>query len=150
MKENKVGFGLSRIKTEQFAIIENANIENEEVQLGAGIGYELEDETKIASCIVRFEFRMQQTPFLLISVRCEFHIDDEAWADFTCAGKKTVCLPKGFASHLAVITVGTARGVLHAKTENTKYNEYFLPTINVTEIVTDDIVFELAEKGELQ
>ena len=54
-----------------------------------------------------------------------------------------VSFPKGFMAHLAVITVGTTRGVLHAKTENSKFNKYFLPTINVNELVKNDISFAL-------
>ena len=48
--------------------------------------------------------------------------------------------------HLSVITVGTARGVLHAKTENTPFNKFVLPTINVTELVKEDVSFDLEKK----
>jgi hypothetical protein len=40
-----------------------------------------------------------------------------------------------------MITVGTARGVLHAKTEGTTLNKFFIPTVNVVEMVTDDGAF---------
>ena len=41
-----------------------------------------------------------------------------------------------FIRHLSAISIGTARGILHAKTENTAYNKYFLPTININELVS--------------
>ena len=48
-------------------------------------------------------------------------------------------------THLIVLTIGTVRGILHAKTEGTKYNSYILPTINVAELIKTDIVF--SKKG---
>jgi hypothetical protein len=46
-------------------------------------------------------------------------------------------------SHFGVITVGTARGVLHSKTDGSIFNDLILPTINLTEIIKDDIIFDL-------
>jgi hypothetical protein len=39
-----------------------------------------------------------------------------------------------------MLCVGTLRGVLHAKTENSVYNKFYLPTINVNDLVKTDIV----------
>ena len=44
--------------------------------------------------------------------------------------------------------MGTLRGVLHAKVENTPYNMFILPTINVTELVKEDIVIKTNEAIE--
>lgn len=53
----------------------------------------------------------------------------------------TLVIPKGFLRHLAMLTVGTSRGILHAKTEGTCFNKYVLPTINVTLIIKEDATF---------
>ena len=55
----------------------------------------------------------------------------------------TLNVPHGFPGHLAMLTGGTTRGILHAKTEGTCYNQYVLPTINVTEIIKEDASFGL-------
>jgi hypothetical protein len=47
-----------------------------------------------------------------------------------------------------MLTVGTARGVLHAKTENTKYNRYVLPTINVASMIKNDAVFNFGNENK--
>ena len=39
-----------------------------------------------------------------------------------------------------MIAVGTARGILHAKTEATKFNQFLIPPINVVELIKDDII----------
>lgn len=146
MKENKVGFGLLKIVTEQFAIIESAFIESETIQMGVGIEYGIDIEHKVIACIFRFELMIKNSPFLLIHERCDFGVEEDAWNEFTNEEKQSICFPKGFASHLAVLTVGTARGVLHAKTENTRFNEFFLPTININDFVKEDVSFELNEE----
>jgi hypothetical protein len=55
---------------------------------------------------------------------------------------KTIILPKGFVRHLAVLTVGTVRGILHTKTEGTDSNKFVLPTINVADMISDDAVLK--------
>lgn len=42
-----------------------------------------------------------------------------------------------------MLTIGTTRGVLHSKTENTPFNSFLLPTLNVMELVKKDVVFKL-------
>ncbi len=55
----------------------------------------------------------------------------------------TLTLEKGFARHLSVIAVGTARGVLHSKTEDTDLNHIALPLINIEEVLQEDVIIEL-------
>lgn len=48
---------------------------------------------------------------------------------------------KGFLQHMAMITVGTTRGILHSKTDNTRFNKYHLPTINVARLISENRIF---------
>jgi len=138
MKENKgVAFRLFKISTEQFAIIDNAFVEQDNINLRAGIDFKIDTKNRFIACFTRFEFFTEKNPFIVLSVKCEFSIHESAWQSFI--DKDKIKLPKNLMRHLAVITVGTSRGVLHAKTENTKYNRFFLPTINVNDFVKDDI-----------
>ncbi len=61
----------------------------------------------------------------------------------------TLIVPKGLLCHLAMLTVGTSRGILHAKTEGTCFNKYVLPTINVTEIIKEDASFDFNKAENL-
>ena len=45
--------------------------------------------------------------------------------------------------HFAVQTVGTARGILHCKTEGSQFNGIILPPVNVTELVTEDMILPI-------
>lgn len=74
----------------------------------------------------------------ILEIANHFQIDENSWKSFEIKDGKLI-LPQGFATHLLVFTLGTLRGVLHAKTENTEFNKYFLPTINTTEMIQGDL-----------
>jgi hypothetical protein len=54
-----------------------------------------------------------------------------------------ITFPQNFVCHMAMLTVGTSRGILHSKTENTIFNSYILPTTNVKEIISSDVWFDI-------
>ncbi|MCD6180437.1 MAG: hypothetical protein J7K39_11095 [Bacteroidales bacterium] len=142
-KNNPIGFSLRKISTEQFAVIEEAYLgSDKEIQLGIDLRFGLDVENKGLVAFVKVRFEQEKSPFLVVEVGNHFAIDNTAWESFQKEDKEMV-LPKGFASHLVMLTIGTLRGVLHSKTENTKFNKFLLPTINVTELVKSDV--ELSE-----
>jgi hypothetical protein len=138
---NKIGFKLEKINTEQFAIIESSYDEcNDDIGLEANVKFGTSTEDSAVISIIKFQFEQKEKPFLIIEVSCEFSIEEDKWGEFS--NGKTIDIPKGFLAHLAMITVGTTRGVLHSKTDNTKFNELILPTLNVSEMITEDGAFE--------
>lgn len=137
-----VGFYLANINTEQFAIL-TKDLENEpELSLNIDINFGLDQNTEMIGCFVQIGYLQNSQLAMIIEVKCEFQIEKEAWLSFI-KPKKKIKIPKGFLQHLAIISVGTTRGILHAKTEKTVYNLYPLPTINVSEKLTTDQVFDL-------
>ncbi len=138
---NKVGFRLDKIRTNQFAIIEGAyNSSNNDIDLGVSFQFGVSDELSSVKSIVKIQFEQEKKPFLIIEVACEYSVEKTKWEAFS-KGKKII-IPKGFLAHLMMLTIGTARGILHTKTENTIFNEFILPTINVSEMITEDGEFE--------
>lgn len=139
---NKIGFKLKKISTDQFAFIDDAyDDENDEFNLETNIGFGIDPLNSAIKSSVKIQFEQNEKPFLIIEVSCEFDIDPKMWEDFTDG--KIVKIPKGFMAHLTVITVGTTRGVLHTKTENTPYNQFILPTLNVADMIKEDVEFKL-------
>jgi hypothetical protein len=143
MEQNQVGFMLQRIVTNQFAIIEKSFKENHEIELHSEINYGFNEQYRVIGCTCHFELTINRIPFIIIKVTCEFQIEENNWNNFIDKEKNVINFPEGFLSHLAVITIGTTRGILHAKTENTRFNQYFLPTINLTDFVKNNISFPL-------
>ncbi|MAD96110.1 MAG: hypothetical protein CMB99_02175 [Flavobacteriaceae bacterium] len=146
---NKIGFALKRITTEQFAIIESAFTDGKLVDLKAGLRFGINFENKIISVVFSTNLIQDKSPFLIIEVGCHFSIREEAWDIFYNQDKAEIIVPRGFIGHLVMLTIGTTRGVLHGKTENTPFNNFLLPTLNVNEMVKKDVVFKIeVEKKE--
>jgi len=139
VQSSEIGFALKQIVTKQFAVIEEAFTGGCPVSMAAELKFATNKEDRAIAVSAEFKFLTCEKSFLLIEVTCFFEIKEDSWKKFSGNGNET-CIPKNFLCYLAMHTVGTARGVLHAKTENTKYNCYILPPINVTEMVRNDLI----------
>jgi len=140
----EIQFILTGINTLEFATIEsNLNELFKEAGLNTTIDFAIDEENTAIECILKFELLLDDNPIIIISVSCEFDIEENTWEQFKNAKKTVLNVPKGFIQHLAMITVGTARGVLHAKTENTPFNQYFLPQLNVAEMLDKNLKIDL-------
>lgn len=137
--ENKIGFKLLQIKTEQFAILESKVSEKYKLKTNCQIG--LDEKKRVIVWFFEFQFMSGATPFIILKTSSHFEIMEASWKE--ALNKKKVHFEKNFLLHLAVISVGAARGVLVAKTENTKFSSYLLPTIDLTKMITEDLVIDL-------
>lgn len=142
-----IGFSLKKVVTEQFAIIEEGFNEKGKIRLNTSLKFAADDVQKFVAVFASFIFDSDTRPFLIIEASCHFSIKNDAWSEMLNTDTSTLTIAKGFLCHLAMLTVGTSRGILHAKTEGTCFNKYVLPTINVTEIVKDDATFSFIKKG---
>jgi len=139
MEQNNqnVRFSLAKISTDQFAIIPSSFKMGEDVNLKTSLQFGSNKESKLISVKASFQFEQQLIPFLIIEASCYFNIEPNDWNIFVQEAE--IVVPKSIITHLTVLTVGTVRGILHAKTEGTNFNGFIIPTINVTELVTSDI-----------
>lgn len=135
-----VEFSIAKVTTEQFAIIDKSFDEKEPINLNTNLRFAIDREERLIAIFTLFKFEQKASPFLMVEVCCQFLINVESWGAFIKEEGKIV-IPKEFMTHLGMITVGTARGVLHTKTEGTKFNEFVLPTINVNELIKEDVAF---------
>jgi hypothetical protein len=144
MKKEKtqVGFVLKGIKTEQFAIIEENFVAKKESGLSTELQFKLNQTNKQIAVFLGFEFMQGKKIFLKIQVSCHFETEESSWNSFI--KKNKIIVPKGFLAHLAMITTGTARGILFAKTEATQFSKFIVPTLNVTEMIKEDASFDIA------
>jgi len=142
--QSKVPFRLNQIITEQFALIGDGWMNaTSEADVRTTIRFQTVPETKAIYCKGLFEFFQKKSIFMLIEIGCMFEIEANAYQELMPDPTQAkVIVPQGLASHLAVITVGTARGALHAKTEHSSYNKFFIPPIDLTRIITGDILIE--------
>lgn len=136
-----IGFLFLGIRTEEFAILEKFPKVENDMGFNTEIQFTIYEETKEMTCFVSVEFIIKKIKLLKLKVACHFAVKPENWEDFTVENRLIV--PKDFLVHLAMIAVGTTRGVLHAKTENTEYQLFAMPLIDVQNVITEDEIFEL-------
>jgi hypothetical protein len=141
MKENKVGFALASMKTQQFATFEENYKDKDKTGLNTSLEFQISKEKKVVTVVVSVVFEQKKKAFLKLKVSCHFKVSEDSFDGFYDESKIT--LPKGFMTHLTMITVSSLRGVLHAKTEGTLFNKYLLPTMDVTKMVKKDVEFSL-------
>lgn len=141
--ENKdqISFGLRKITTEQFAVIESAFDEkNDNIELVTNLRFGFNIEKRMVIPLLSINFSQNKNPFLLLEIGCHFEIIQEHWSKLINIDNNEIRLPKSITLHLVMLSIGTLRGVLHAKTENTFFNRFLVPTLNVNDLVKEDII----------
>ncbi len=136
-----ISFQIAGIQTLEFAIIKESFKEGAPVEFGMNAGFAVKslDICEIA-CVPEVSFVQDGNPFLKIKISMLFRVEPTAWNKHIDKDHPKIEFPKAFADHLLVLSLGTVRGVLHAKTEGTPFNRFFVPTINVAEILTTDTI----------
>lgn len=143
MTYNKLGFAFTGLRTVSFAIIDKAYRKTGETNLITGLGFGLDIEDNVVTCNTRFSFeKKKDQPFLILEVKGLFEIEKNDFINKMKQKDDTYLLAKNLAIHFSILTIGSARGILHTKTEGTVYNEFLLPTINVNELLQEDVTFE--------
>jgi len=141
-KPSAVPFRLSKIQTLQFALLPDAFNQEKNVEISQSINYSVDTETQQVGVQPHYLF-FQSNPFIIIEVRCIFSIPTPFWKKWMNEKEGLFVLPKNVATHMAVLSVGTTRGVLHAKTEGTLFNMFVLPTWNLADIIKDNWVVNI-------
>lgn len=141
MTYNKLGFALIGLKTVSFAQIESAYKKTGETNLISTLGFGVDTDDHMITCNARFSFEKKENqPFLILEAQGVFAVSKTDFSKKIKQNDKSYLITKELATHFAVLTVGSARGILHAKTEGTIYNQYLLPTINIKNMIQEDIV----------
>lgn len=145
-KISKIGFALCKVITEQFAIIEEGFSETGRVGIRTNLKFGPGFLQKRIICLTSFSFESDEKPFIVIEAGCHFQITEITWKQMFDKESDSLVVPKNFLVHLAMLTVGTTRGILHAKTEHTSFNNYLLPAINVSALIKKDAVFKFNQQ----
>tara|TARA_R110001592_G_scaffold352878_1_gene651181 strand:+ start:12734 stop:13171 length:438 start_codon:yes stop_codon:yes gene_type:complete len=140
---NQLGFALVGLKTISFATIESSHKKTGETNLMTGLGFGLDINDHTVTCNAKFSFEKKKNqPFLILEVRALFEIEKNDFFNKMRQEDNSYIITKDLAIHFAVLTVGSARGILHSKTEGTHFNDYILPTIDVKSMLPEDIILK--------
>ncbi|MHA6697370.1 hypothetical protein [Chryseobacterium sp. A301] len=141
MKQN-IDFQLIKIENPEFAILEPSYDDVKRIKVNTALRFSISDPHNMITCQVIIEYISHDSKKLLkLQTDNHFKVKPNDWAKFKT--ENMITLPKGFLAHLATISVGNTRGVLFSKSENTFYNRFLLPLINVVEMIPEDEIIEI-------
>jgi hypothetical protein len=142
-KEINIDFNFSKLKTNQFAVIETLyDTKNNNIDFTTAFEVGAEEQLFEINVKGHFQFMQNEKPFIIIEVAGFFNIYPDSWASFYNKEDNTLTIPKGFIIHLATLVTGAARGILHAKTESSIFNKFVMPTVNLVDMIENDFVLE--------
>lgn len=144
MMDNKksVFFDLRRIQTTQYSINEDYSLIKDSIVLDTNLRFAANKEKRMIAVFTKFMFKQNQNPFIQIELMCEFEIKEDSWDDLLDKETLLIRLPQDVAAHLTMLTIGSTRGALHARTEGTDFNRFMIPLIDVNKMFDKDIEIE--------
>jgi|GEM_PF-909696 hypothetical protein len=143
-QNTSIPFRLVNITTEEFATFkDHFRGHNKEYDIELSAYVKANAETHLLGLYTRFTFQQEDQPILVLESACHFHLDDSFWSENTVDDK--LVLPVKFATHLLMLSVGTARGIIHAK-KPAWLDGYVLGTVDVSQLFgNEDLVIELSD-----
>ena len=126
-----------KIETKQFALFEERFVKEANLEMSVDLSFSVDIDNLIIGVSSKVIFSTSEKMIVLLEVLCYFKIREEDWNSFM--QDSNIKFPVDFLRHLSMHTIGTARGILHSKTENTSANCIILPPINVAQIVTEGL-----------
>ncbi|WP_421889763.1 hypothetical protein [Marinoscillum sp.] len=142
MAEKQISFKIKSITTREFATIKSAYNDGEEIGIGTGFNFGVDSDNHAVAVLLDLTFECNETPFVILKISMEFDVLPEEFESFNNKKSKGIVIPKGFLTHLAAMTVSTARGILYEKLKDSNFDYLLLPALNVSEILTEDMKFD--------
>jgi hypothetical protein len=143
-----IGFAFSKITTDEFAITGETFDTTSDTSMNMNFTYGFNQAEQMIAMKVNCIFVQREKVILLIEVSCLFKIAVEHWPLLYNQEGNTLTLPHLAAMHFASLTVSTARGVLHGKTENLPINALIIPPINLNDFFKGDLMMNPATHAQ--
>lgn len=136
-----ISFLLASVQTNQFAIIEENYTEGEPVRFGYNCEFATNRDHRLVLAKADIVFEQEKKgAFIKLESTCYFQVEENNWKESFNTETDKYEFTKNFIIHLAGISFGTARGILHSKTEATPFSNFLLPLVDVTSLIKDDVV----------
>ena len=135
-----IRFSFAGINTDEFAVLNEAYFPEQVANLNTTMAFQFNAAEKIFGMQVKFVISQQERTIAVLAVSCLFRIVAEDWVTIYADDIHQLTMPKLPALHFASMTISTARGVWHARTEKLPLRALIIPPINTTDFIKDDIV----------
>lgn len=134
-KMTTIPYRISGIKTTQFALFPEKFINGKEITIQTSFSFGYNERLDSIRCISNFEYLQDEIILMISEIQCTFDISPEG----TSKLKQLKKVPVDFLRYMATIVTGTARGIIHAKSEGTLLAGIILPPINLMEVIKNDL-----------
>ena len=136
-----ISYQIAKIKTEKFATYNEVSIDENDILIHANANFKVSVVERSVRCTFEFSLMSGRTTFIEINTSVYFLIQKDSWDILPRAeGKREI--PLTFAFHMTQATLSTARGILHAKTEGSHLNKFFIPDLNAEDFVKTRLIIE--------
>lgn len=135
-----IRFRMAKINISQFAILADS-VPSEGISYTVGLRFSGATNVKRIGCEFYIEFIHNEKTILKLIIFCEFDIMPEDWNRRIDNDK--LIIKKEELGYFANQTVGVARGVIFCKTENTPFNQFIIPPINLTKLIKNDFLISI-------
>lgn len=118
-------------------------MQNQPVNIQSSYSFQVSEDTSSFKCISTFGYFQEGQSLMELTLECVFLVESKAFAALKNDGK--IELDVETLRYFATISVGTARGEIHARCEalESELATVVLPPINLTKIITHPAVFSL-------
>ena len=146
LQNTGVPFKLTKITTEEYAKFKENYVPSDPLNnVSFDLGLKFNKNKYLIGVITKFVFEQNQRPIFVLACGCHFQIREDFW--HANLHENTLLLKKELLTHLIVLTIGTARGIIHAKKPKWA-KKLILPTWDVSDIIQEDFQIELINDEE--
>lgn len=137
---------MTDIKVDQFAILKGSPT-TDDFTMRTHIQFGNTPKGNEILCALKIEFVGEADEvFMMLQTTCAFEILSEDWEKMHDEEKAVI--PASLLQYFAMQSIGTARGILHCKTEGTAMAGVIIPSMNVTKIVDKNLTITKETKAE--
>lgn len=144
MASTALQFSIKSISIDEFATIKSCYKEQENIGIETEYSFGINPDEHTVFVKFSILFKCNESPFIILKVLCGFEIEEVDFQHFEDTENNRIIIPKGFLTHLTVLTIGTARGILHAKLEKSGFEQFILPTLNIADMIKEDMEFGIS------
>lgn len=134
-----IRFRMSRISVPQFAILCKSVSKAYKIGIKAELKHSPNGGAVAVDMTITFE--ENEKTCVILEVLCEFVIHPDDLKSITSDNK--VSIPKEVIDYFISQTLGTARGIMHCKTDGTPFNGIIIPPTDVSHMLGKDMVIPL-------
>lgn len=109
-----------------------------DIQINSGYNFAVNEIAHRVRCESLYTYLQNEVEILNLKLVCIFEVEPSAF--FALKKDNSITVSVEFLRYMATISVGTARGIIHARTESTPLSNVVLPPINLVEIIKEPLV----------